>query len=120
MCSRKMSWLWAYLILDETGCAELDAVEADEDPALAAGPMVVEDGRLTNVAHFSYTFHRPLPNNNLSVAVLHAIFTPHFTVHTKALLLLLQHVTKLVTDQAKNELGLVDIVVCHWKRVTGH
>ena len=63
MSSRKMSWLWAYLVLDETGCAELDAVETDEDPALAAGPMVVEDGRLTNVAHFSYTFDCFLPNH---------------------------------------------------------
>lgn len=39
----------------------LIAVEANDEAALAAGPVEIEERRLADVAHLPHTLHHPLP-----------------------------------------------------------
>ena len=79
-------------LLDQAGSAELVAVEADDDAASGASPMVVEQRGLAHVAVFSHPPHLGLPNDPAVLA----------DVQGQALPLLLHHVAELVADQTQH------------------
>ena len=82
----------------------LIAVKANEDSASCAGPVVVEERRLANVTHLAHVPNGAFPRDASHFRLL-------TVMHRDALSLLPNHVTKLVADQAEDELGLLDITV---------
>ena len=54
------------LVLDQAAAPELIAVQTHEETAHAADPVVVEKGRLADVAHLADTLHRTLPGHILN------------------------------------------------------
>ena len=64
--------------------------------------MMIENGGFANITHLADTLNSRFPNNGLALS--------YFIVHGKTFLLRQHHVTKLVTDQAEDVLGLVFVL----------
>ena len=82
----------------------LVTIQTDEYSASSACPMKIEERRLANVTHLADHSNGRLPRR---VPVLRLLVG----VQRQTLLLLSHHVTKLVADQAQDELGLRDVIV---------
>ena len=80
------------------------AIKANENAASSAGPVVVEEGGLADVAHLSYVPDSSLPRDASNLRLL-------TVMHRDALPFLPDHVAELVSNQAEDELGLLDVVV---------